>query len=311
MNLCLQQRPIQQIHRAQGLRQRLLQSLRQSFWLGLLTGAIFSSTAYAQSDRVIAVGGSITEIVYALGAQSRLVAVDTTSTFPEAAQALPKVGYQRQLSSEGVLAQRPNLLLATSEAGPPPVIAQLRSAGLRLELVSADHSVEEVRSKIRTVAMALGMGAQGTKLDEAFNREWNTVREFVAAQEKRGARKPRVLFLLLHSNAGGLMASGEGTAADAVIRYAGGVNAVAGYKGYKVLADEALIAAAPDFILLTREGLTAVGGLDKLLARPGLALSQAARSRRTFAPDALYLLGFGPRLPSAVREVAEHIWKTP
>lgn len=264
--------------------------------------------AFAQAPtRAIAVGGALTEIVYALGAQDRLVAVDTTSTHPVAASRLPKVGYQRQLSAEGLIAMRPSVVLATSEAGPPAVIAQVRNAGVRFETVGADHTFEEVRNKIRMVAEAMSLKAEGARLDETLVRDWKATREFVAAQERREARKPRVLFLLLHSASGGLMASGEGTAADALIRYAGALNAVSGYKGYKTLADEALIAAAPDFILLTREGLEAAGGVEKLLARPGLAGSPAARNRRFAAPDALYLLGFGPRLPQAVREVAEKV----
>lgn len=262
------------------------------------------------APRVVAVGGAITEIVYALGAQRHLVAVDTTSLFPAEAQALPRIGYQRQLSAEGILSLRPTVVLATSEAGPPTVIQQLKNAGVRIEAVNADHSFEELRNKVRVVADALGLAAQGARLDETLQLEWKGAREYVAAQEKKPAKKPRVLFLLLHSASGGLLASGAGTAADALIRFAGGVNAVSGYTGYKTLADEALIAAVPDFVLLTREGLEAIGGIDRLWQRPGLALSPAARRRRYAAPDALYLLGFGPRLPKAVRELAERLWES-
>ena len=253
--------------------------------------------------RVVAVGGALTEIVYALGAERHLVAVDTTSTWPPEAQKLARVGYMRALSSEGVLSMKPGIVLTTNEAGPPAVISQIKGAGVRIESAAADHSFDELRNKIRMVAGALGLVAQGAKLEESLVAEWKLTQEWVARQ----ARKPRVLFLLLHSASGGLMASGEGTAADAMIRYAGGVNAVSGYKGYKTLADEALNAVAPDFVLLTREGLEAVGGMEKLWQRPGLAPTPAAKARRHAAPDALYLLGFGPRLPKAVRELAEKL----
>ncbi len=268
---------------------------------------LLPSAASAQEQRVVAVGGSITEIVYALGAQQRLVAVDTTSLYPLEAQKLPKVGYMRQLSGEGLLAMKPSVVLVTNEAGPPAVINQLKGAGVKFETMNADHTFEEVRHKVRVVSGALGMAAQGEKLDQSITQEWKSTQDFVAAFEKKSGKKPRVLFLLLHSASGGLMASGDGTAADAMIRYAGGVNAVSGYKGYKILADESLIAAAPDFVLLTQQGLDAIGGIDKLWQRPGLALSPAAKNKRYAAPDALYLLGFGPRLPKAVREVAEKL----
>jgi ABC-type hemin transport system substrate-binding protein len=113
-----------------------------------MTGQLFTMSAAAQEQRVVSVGGAITEIIYALGAEKKLVAVDTTSLHPKAALLLPKVGYMRTLSAEGVLSMRPSLVLATSEAGPPPVIAQLKSAGVKLDIVSADHSFDELRNKV-------------------------------------------------------------------------------------------------------------------------------------------------------------------
>ena len=256
--------------------------------------------AVAAEQRVVAVGGALTEIVYALGGEKHLVAVDTTSIYPAAALALPKVGYMRALSSEGVLSMRPSVVLATSEAGPAQAISQLRSAGVRIELVSANHSFEELRNKVKVVAYALGLESEGNKLDESLRREWTAA---LAAAQSASARKPRVLFILSHTPSN-TMVSGQGTAADAVIRYAGGTNAMQGFTGYKPLSAEAVIGAAPDFILITREGLDAIGGPDKLWEKPGLALTPAAKTKRYAAPDALYLLGFGPRLPQAVRELA-------
>jgi iron complex transport system substrate-binding protein len=258
------------------------------------------SQAPAQEQRIVAVGGALTEIVYALGAEKRLVAVDTTSIYPEAALRLPKVGYMRSLSSEGLLAMKPSVVLATSEAGPPQAISQLKSAGVRIELVNADHTFEELRNKVKVVAAALGMEAQGRKLDDSLQAEWQATQN---AAQAVSARKPKVLFILSHTPSN-TMVSGQGTAADAVIRYAGGVNAMQGFTGYKPLSAEAVIGAAPDFILITREGLEAIGGPDKLWEKPGLALTPAAKGKRYAAPDALYLLGFGPRMPQAVRELA-------
>jgi iron complex transport system substrate-binding protein len=100
------------------------------------------------------------------------------------------------------------------------------------------------------------------------------------------------------------MVSGEGTAADAMIRLAGGVNALSGVSGYKPLTAEAVVAAAPEVILITREGMEAVGGGKQLFRRPGLALTPAGKAKRVVALDALYLIGFGPRLPQAVRDLA-------
>ena len=255
---------------------------------------------FAQEQRVVSVGGALTEIVFALGVEQKLVAVDTTSIYPVAALKLPKVGYMRALSSEGVLSMKPSLVLATNEAGPAQVMSQLRSAGVRMEVVNADHTFEELRTKVKVISAALGVPAEGKKLDESMVSEWQAAQR---AAQAVGSRKPRVLFILSHTPSN-TMVSGQGTAADAMIRFAGGVNALQGFNGYKPLSAEAVIGAAPDFILLTREGLDAIGGPDKLWEKPGLALTPAAKGKRYAAPDALYLLGFGPRMPRAVRDLA-------
>jgi iron complex transport system substrate-binding protein len=270
------------------------------FAIALLGFALFSARA-ANAQRIVSVGGSLTEIVYALGAEKQLVAVDTTSLFPEAALKLPKVGYARQLSSEGVLALRPTLILATNEAGPPNALDQIRAAGVKIESTSAEHSFDELRNKVRVVATAVGMSEAGRALDAKLASDMTEATRWIAAQPT----KPRVLFILSHS--GAAQVSGEGTAADAMIKLAGGVNAVSGFKGYKPLTAEAVIAADPDVVLTTTQGVNAIGGIDKLLSQPGLGLTTAGKTRRVVDLEALYLLGFGPRLPQAVRELAKRI----
>ncbi len=112
-----------------------------------------------------------------------------------------------------------------------------------------------------------------------------------------------MLFVLSHV-ATSVQVAGEGTTAAAMIALAAASNALTGFSGYRPLTAEAAVAAAPDFVLTTTRGVEALGGTERLLAQPGLALTPAARARRVLALDALYLLGFGPRMPQAVAEVA-------
>lgn len=275
---------------------------RVRFALGaLIFGLALLGVASAQAPRVVSVGGSLTEIVYALGAEKQLVAVDTTSLYPDAALKLPKVGYARQLAAEGVLALRPTLILATSEAGPPNALEQIRATGVRIESTSAEHSFDELRNKVRVVAAAVGMPDAGRAFEAKLVADMTETSRWIAAQPSR----PRVLFILSHS--GAAQVSGDGTAADAMIKLAGGVNAVSGFKGYKPLTAEAAIGANPDVILTTTQGVAAIGGIDKLLSQPGLGLTAAGKARRAIDMEALYLLGFGPRLPQAVRELAKRM----
>lgn len=255
--------------------------------------------------RVVSLSGALTEIVYALGAQSQLVAVDSTSTFPAATDALPKVGYMRQLSAEGVLAMRPTLLLATSEAGPANVITQLKNAGVKIVLIPSDHSFEELRHKVRAVASALGFIAEGKALEEKLQRDMTAVQLQIHSKTVLKT-KPRVLFVLSHN--GTPSVSGKGSAADAFIKLAGATNAVQEFEGYKPMTAEALLTAAPDLILTTKQSIDAVGGVEHLLERPGISLTPAGKNRRIVVMEALYMLGFGPRLPEALKEVSTHFF---
>jgi iron complex transport system substrate-binding protein len=274
--------------------------------LGCL-GASAAVSAFAQSAagrpaRLVTVSGAITEVVYALGAESQLVGTDTTSLYPAAALKTPKVGYMRQLSAEGVLSLKPDAVVATTEAGPPVVIDQLRSAGVKVELIKADHSWSEVRAKVEAVGRAAGREAQARELQTKLDAEWAAVQKRVAAST-RG--RPKVLFILSHSASP--QVAGQNTAADAIIRYAGGVNVMRGFEGYRPMTAEAMASAAPDIILTSEQSIEAHGGIDAFWTRPELALTPAYKRRALVRMDALLLLGFGPRLPQAVAEVHEKI----
>ncbi len=254
-----------------------------------------------RAPRLITVGGGITEVVYALGGQDQLVGTDTTSLFPDAAQKTPKVGYMRQLSAEGLLALRPDALVAGTDAGPPVVLDQIRSAGVRVELIASDHRWDEVRRKVAAVGRATGREAQARALQQRLDARWEAVTAQV--QQQRRASPPRVLFVLAHT--GSPLVSGEGTAADAVIRFMGAKNALGGFQGYRPMTAEAMALAAPDLILMTTQGVEAVGGADRFWQRPELALTPAyrQRDRSLLQLDALELLGFGPRLPDVIEKL--------
>jgi iron complex transport system substrate-binding protein len=258
----------------------------------------------ASERRIVSVGGALTETLYALGAQGDLVGADTTSLFPEAARQLPSVGYARALSAEGVLSLRPTLVVASQEAGPPAVLRQIEAARVPLALLDADHRFEGVMARTQRLAELCGRVEAGRVLAAELQQRWAQTQDQVARRAASGKPAPRVLFVLSHSMAQ-VRVSGSGTAADAMLRYAGTVNVLASVDGYKPLTPEAAIAAAPDVILATEQGLQAAGGIDGLLKAPGLAQTPAGRARRVVALEALLLLGFGPRLPQAVAALGD------
>ncbi len=251
----------------------------------------------AGAARIVSLGGALTEVVYLLGAQAQLVGTDTTSLFPEAALKTAKVGYMRQLSAEGLLSLKPDAVVGTTEAGPPVVLDQVRSAGVRVELVKADHTWDEVQRKVAAVGRIAGREREAAALQADLDAQWAAVQKSVAA----AARRPSAIFILSHS--GSPMVAGTGTAADALIRFAGGTNAVTQFAGYRPLTAEAMASAAPEVLLNSTQGIEALGGEAAFWQRPELALTPAFRSKALVTMEASQLLGFGPRLPGTVREI--------
>ncbi|AXS38972.1 ABC transporter substrate-binding protein [Breoghania sp. L-A4] len=266
--------------------------------LVLLAGlAFYGQPASADAPRIVSIGGSVTEIVYALGAEDRLVAVDTTSTFPAEARALPSVGYMRALAAEGVLSLKPDLILAIEGSGPPPVIDVLKAATVPFVEIPEGHTPERILAKIGAVGAALNMPEKAAALIV-------TVKADLDALPRASGERPGVLFLL-SATGGKPMVAGAGTAADAIIALAGGRNVFGQIEGYKPVTREALIAASPDIVLtMQRHGST----LDKTaLEIPGMELTPAGRNKALISMDGLYLLGFGPRTAAAARELADRI----
>ncbi|MEM6727646.1 MAG: ABC transporter substrate-binding protein [Pseudomonadota bacterium] len=253
----------------------------------------------SSQSRVLSVGGSVTEIVYALGEEDRLVARDTTSSWPAEAMDLPNVGYMRALSPEGVLAVNPDLIIAEAGSGPPETIEVLESAAIDFVTIPDGYDREAVGAKIRAVAEALGVSEKGEALAAEVDAELAAVADSVSARDGDAAR---VIFIL-STQGGRIMASGSGTAADGIIELAGAENAIQGFEGYKPLTDEAVIAAAPDVILMMDRGGDHSTADDELFAIPAVASTPAAQTQSVVRLDGLLMLGFGPRTAEAVSKL--------
>lgn len=253
----------------------------------------------AEKGRLVSVHGSLTEVVYLLGAQDQLVGTDTTSTHPEAANHTPKVGYLRQLSAEGLLALRPHAVLGTDEAGPPIVLHQLRQAGVPLRLVTVTHRFQDILDKVQLVGAATRRHQAARDLAADLDARWQDTRQRV--QRRPPGRPARVLFVMAHG--GAPMTGGQGTAAQAVLELVGTRNALEGVQGFRPLNAESVVQARPDWVLTTTDSLAAMGGVDRFWQQPGLGQTPAARQQRLIGLDAMALLGFGPRMPATLDEL--------
>jgi len=259
--------------------------------------AVSSLGGAEASERVISLGGAVTEIIYRLGAEDQLVAVDSTSTRPAAAAELPDVGYMRALSAEGLVAMRPEVIIASEKSGPPEALEAVKSAGVEIYEVPADPSLGGVREKIRAISERLGKQEAARELLAEFDGE---VEKLKAATS--GVEPVRAVYLMSRGD-GVLLAAGKGTAADAMLSLSGAEN-VMDYEGYKPVSAEALLALGPEVVVTGDRTAEAMGGTGALAEHPAVAHTPAAKGGRIFVMDDLVLLGFGPETPRAALELA-------
>ncbi|MCA0034053.1 hemin ABC transporter substrate-binding protein [Mesorhizobium sp. B263B2A] len=265
-------------------------------------GAAEGVSVFSDPSKIAAIGGSITEIVYALGEETRLVARDSTSNYPKAALDLPDVGYMRALSPEGVLSVDPTGILALHGSGPREAVDVLKKTSIPFIEVPEHYSHEGILEKVRIVGKALGVDAKAEVLAEELDAKLTAAERQTASIKER----KRVLFVL-SIQGGKILAAGSDTAADGMVRLAGGVNAVEGFSGYKQLSDEAIITARPDVILMMSNAGPPVSD-DELFGNPSIASTPAGVARKLVRIDGGYLLGFGPRTADAIHDLAVSLY---
>ncbi|OAP43301.1 hemin ABC transporter substrate-binding protein [Sinorhizobium glycinis] len=271
----------------------------------LLSPAMAETVEQPDTSRVVSIGGAVTEIIYALGEENRLVGRDSTSTYPEAAAKLPNVGYMRQLAPEGIIAANPAAIVAIEGSGPPEALAVLKQAKVPFTTIAETYDKAGILAKIRAVGAFLGVPDKAEALAKSVEQELDTALADSAARPT--SDRKRVLFIL-STQGGKIMASGTGTAASGIIDLAGAINATGNFPGYKPLTDEAIVEAKPDVILMMDRGGSHAISSDELFALPALSLTPAAKDKALIRMDGLHLLGFGPRTASAIRQLNTAIY---
>ncbi|MFP9229570.1 heme/hemin ABC transporter substrate-binding protein [Pectobacterium cacticida] len=252
-----------------------------------------SSFTCATEPRVVIAGGSLVEIVYALGAGNRIVGVDQTTSYPPQTARLPKISNWQQLSSEGILSLHPTLLMTWQDANPPQVLKQLELASVTVARFTRTPSTPaQLFSNIRQAGTLLNRSEAAEKLVTRLSQQLSAVAQRLSMRHKRVS----VVFLLTIGG-GAVQVAGKNTVVDGLITLAGGEN-VATHSQYRVYGGEAMAAANPDVIVVTTQSVG--NGVEALAAIPGLTQTAAWKNRRIIALDQAILLGMGPRVAEAV-----------
>lgn len=253
----------------------------------------------ADTSRLVVIGGSLTEIVFALGKGGSVVGVDQTSVWPPEVKAMPQVGYYKKVSAEGVLALSPTMVIAYRDAEPASALRQIEQAGVPVALFDRSPPMQALKDNIAGLGRLLDTRDKAEALGRSLDDQITEVRRAVAGVKT----KPRVLFVLNYDPSQTVVA-GTDTIAGQLIEMAGGVNAAEGITGFKPLNGEMVSAAAPDIVLTVEERWEAVGGTAGMTRLPGMASTPAARTGRFAAVPGPLMLGLGPRLGEGLRRLA-------
>ncbi|WP_412104964.1 heme/hemin ABC transporter substrate-binding protein [Vibrio barjaei] len=252
--------------------------------LSTIPAVFFSATA---AEKIVSAGASVTELIYALDAQSKLVGVDVTSVTPEGTT-IPKVGYHRALSAEGLLALEPTLVIGSDEMGPKPALDQLSRVGVEVEVVDTSSTIEGLNHRIDQIAKLTNSEAKVGELKEKVAQQV----EALSSNQPSQSNMKKVLFLLIHEGRPANVA-GNGTTPDAIIKLAGGINPAASQiDSYKPLSNEAMLEMQPDVILVSGRSYEKMGGIDAVLkALPLLAATPAGKNGDIVTIDGHALVG--------------------
>lgn len=274
--------------------------------LSVLTVSCNSSSENSSEEKadkkIVSLNGAITETIAALGGEAQLVGVDVTSTYPESVKTHAQdLGHIRSITVEPVVALQPDVVVGTAKDFSPDLQEKLKAAGIELQLIDQAFSAQGAKDLIHSVAALLG-GVDTRVLTDQIDNDLAQVQSF--------EKTPKVLFIYARG-AGTLMVAGDKTPFSEIVKLAGGENAITGFEDFKPLTPEALVQGNPDAILLFESGLSSLGGVDGLLAVPGVAQTTAGKNKAVIALDGGLISNFGPRTGEAAlmlnRALAEKV----
>ena len=288
-------------------------------WLVIACGSEAEATATTDTQepvaetkemRIVSLNGTITELLFECGMGDKLVGVDVTSTYPEAAQELTNLGHTRQLNAEAILALKPTMILIDEQNAQNKVLETIRNAGIDIHTISIPQQLDGILTAVKELETISEKTIDTKALADKIAKNTTEIEALKAEQTE----KPKVLFIYARG-AQTMMVAGTNTFAEKMIEIAGGESIVKEFESFKPLTPEALIQYQPDAILMFTSGLASLAdetqelsGADQLFGMPGMEQTPAGKNKKVITMDGLYLSGFGPRSSDAALELAKQLY---
>ena len=268
---------------------------------------VFSNCELSKNpDKLVIAGGSLTEIVYELEEEKKLLAVDITSNFPKAAKELPSVGYVRALSTEGLLSLTPSLILGEQDMGPPLVLDQLELVGVDIRLIKDNFSSAGILSRVLCVSEIIG--AEKATTSNVLKSLKLNIDQLERNIFLNNNQSKKILLILSFQGTSPIVA-GKETSGHGFIRLLGAKNVMEDVRGWKPVSSEEILGKNPDYIFITKRGMSSFKNEESLGSHPSIKFTNAAKLNNVFSVDGMSMLGFGPRTIQTALEVSNKFLK--
>ena len=261
----------------------------------------YTVTISARPERIVSLAPANTEILFAVGAGDRVVAVTEYCTFPEEATTLPVIGGYSTINIERIVAANPDLIFAYQGNGEEN-INYLKHLGYNVITLNAD-SIAGTLHDIRLVGEAVGCTETAEKLVSDMEVRLSAVSEKLAGIPE--SEKPTMVHSMWTDP---LWVSGNHTFQNEMIQYAGGINAVVTTEGWGIVTLEKFLLIDPDIIFVDTGMGMGEGAQDVLknyfLTEPRLSTLTAVQNGHVYAVNADIIDRGGPRLVDGVEAIA-------
>ena len=258
------------------------------------------------ASRIVIAGGSITEIIYFLGEQERIVALDVTSNYPPEAKSLPSIGYVRALSAEGLLSTNPSIILGEDDMGPPAVIKQIRETSYDMRIIPEKRTIDGIIEKIECIASILDIAE---KSDAIISKKLEPHIKTIVKNRKKIVKKGVKIMLVLNMQSSSIIVAGSKTSGSGFIDLIGGENIFNSFEGWKPVNAEAIIELNPDYIIVPRRNVHKGLDVTKIADSELFKNTTAGKNKNFIIDDAMAITGFGPRTINSVLNATEFILK--
>ncbi|MBC3185659.1 ABC transporter substrate-binding protein [Corynebacterium sp. zg-331] len=276
------------------------------------TDATGAAVEVTDVSRILALDlyGTLSRTVSGLGLGENIVGRTVSSEEPALADLPVVTEGGHSLNAEAILGLRPSVVLVDESVGPPEVIQQLRDAGVPVAVLDPRRVPDSLGDDIALVAGALGVREEGAALAERTRAQMEQATAEVRDLAPSGEDRLRLAYLYMRGSNGPFFLLGKGSGADAMIAALGGrdVASEAGIADVKPATAESLAKLDPEVLVVMDKGLESVGGVDGLLARPGVAQTAAGKNRRVVSLPDSEAISMGPQAGLSLVRAAKAVY---